>query len=129
MNASGLLRVVAAAFVLSTLSFAAGVAGDLSLTERTSGTRVVLRIPPEIPADAPRAAPLLSTAAAAATPMPRQRTRIVASPEAAELVHAAYTPLAQEEKPAAVEEVPVASSKQKDNPDFALEAAKRRKNA
>lgn len=69
MKASNLIRVVAAALVLSTLSFAAGVAGDLSLADGPrSGTRVVLRIPPELPADTPRAAPLplVSTPAAEA---------------------------------------------------------------
>jgi hypothetical protein len=67
------LRVVAAALVLSTLSFA----GDLSMADGpTYGERVVLRLPPEIPADAPRAAPLppmLSTVSAEASPMPRAR--------------------------------------------------------
>jgi hypothetical protein len=44
LNRSNLIRVVAAALVLSTLSFAVGVAGDLSLADGpTSGTRVVLR--------------------------------------------------------------------------------------
>lgn len=53
------------ALVLSTLSFAAGVAGDLSEGPR-SGTRVVLRIPPQLPPDTVRAAPisLLSTPSA-----------------------------------------------------------------
>jgi hypothetical protein len=132
VNAPGLLRVVAAAFVLSTLSFAAGVAGDLSLTQQTSGTRVVLRIPPEIPTDAPRAAPLLSTASADARPMPRQRARLVSveSAETAELVHAAFAPLESEAaKPDAVQVMPVLSSKPKDNPDFAFQAEKNRKNA
>jgi hypothetical protein len=54
---------------LSTLSFAAGVAGDLSIIDPPrTGQRVVLRIPPEIPADAIRAGPLpplMSTASAA----------------------------------------------------------------
>lgn len=63
-----IFRVAVVALGLSTLSFAAGVAGDLSIIDPPrSGQRVVLRIPPEIPADAPRAAPLLSTAAAHAT--------------------------------------------------------------
>ena len=127
MNAPGLLRVVAAAFVLSTLSFAAGVAGDLSLTqEQTSGQRVVLRIPPEIPADAPRAVPLLSTASAAASPLTPRRAR-VASPEAAEFIHASFSPAAYSEKPAPAQEMPVLSSKQKDDPDFALQRQKHRK--
>lgn len=55
--------------MLSTLSFAAGIAGDLSMADPPNyGERVVLRLPPEIPADAPRAGPLpslLSTASAA----------------------------------------------------------------
>ena len=69
MKASNLFRVVTAALALSTLSFAAGVAGDLSLADGpTQGTRVVLRIPPELPTDTVRAAPiaLISTAAAEA---------------------------------------------------------------
>lgn len=50
---------MAAAVALTTLSFAVGVAGDLSLADGPrSGTRVVLRIPPDLPADTPRAAPL-----------------------------------------------------------------------
>jgi hypothetical protein len=79
LRPSNLIRVVATAFALSTLSFAAGVAGDLSMAEPPShGTRVVLRIPPELPEDAPRAAPiaLLSTPAAEARegrPTPRRR--------------------------------------------------------
>lgn len=65
--------------MLSTLSFAAGVAGDLSLADGpTFGARVVLRIPPEIPADAIRARPLVSTASAEAVEIsyvaPRLRT-------------------------------------------------------
>jgi hypothetical protein len=61
------LRIAVVALGLSTLSFAAGIAGDLTEPPR-SGQRVVLRIPPEIPADAPRARPLLSTASAEAAP-------------------------------------------------------------
>lgn len=80
LNVSNLVRVVSAAFVLSTLSFAAGVAGDLSLTEPPNhGTRVVLRIPPELPASTRRAAPLpplLSTASAEAS-MPRRDRRAI----------------------------------------------------
>jgi hypothetical protein len=64
-----LIRVAALALGLSTLSFAAGVAGDLSIIDPPrTGQRVVLRIPPEIPADAIRAGPLpslVSTASAA----------------------------------------------------------------
>jgi|CXWL01.1.fsa_nt_gi hypothetical protein len=41
-----LLRIVAFALVLSTLSFVFGIAGDLSQQRSDSGTRVVVRIPP-----------------------------------------------------------------------------------
>jgi hypothetical protein len=78
LKASNLIRVAATALVLSTLSFAAGVAGDLSLADGpTSGTRVVLRIPPELPGDTVRAAPLalVSTSAAEAREVPRPRLR------------------------------------------------------
>jgi hypothetical protein len=65
-----LIRIAAVAVGLSTLSFAAGVAGDLSILDPPrSGQRVVLRIPPELPANTVRAAPLppmISTASAAA---------------------------------------------------------------
>lgn len=65
------MRVLFAAIALSALSFVAGVAGDLSRPANT-GASVTLRIPPPIPADAPRAAPLppLRTAAAAAAVTP-----------------------------------------------------------
>jgi hypothetical protein len=67
LKASNFIRVVASALVLSTLSFAAGVAGDLSLADGpTSGARVVLRIPPELPSDTVRARPLVSTSTAEA---------------------------------------------------------------
>lgn len=72
MKPSNFLRVVSAALVLSTLSFAAGVAGDLSLADGPrSGVRVVLRIPPELPADTVRAAPLppMATPVAEARPL------------------------------------------------------------
>jgi hypothetical protein len=65
-----ILRIAVVALGLSTLSFAAGVAGDLSIIDPPrSGQRVVLRLPPEIPADAPRAGPILSTATAEAAPV------------------------------------------------------------
>lgn len=71
------IRVVAVAVALSTLSFAAGVAGDLSLADPPNfGERVVLRLPPELPVDSARAGPLppvLSTASAEAAPLPRRR--------------------------------------------------------
>jgi hypothetical protein len=64
-----LIRIAAVAVGLSTLSFAAGVAGDLSILDPPrTGQRVVLRIPPELPANTARAAPLprlISTASAA----------------------------------------------------------------
>lgn len=69
MKASNIFRVASTALVLSTLSFAAGVAGDLSMVAPPNhGVRVVVRIPPELPEDTPRAAPiaLLSTPAARA---------------------------------------------------------------
>ena len=74
MFARNVFRVVAVAVGLSTLSFAAGVAGDLSVSQTPNyGERVVLRLPPAIPGDAPRAAPLLSTATAEAIALPQQR--------------------------------------------------------
>lgn len=63
------MRVILAAVALTALSFVAGVAGDLT-KPANAGASVTLRIPPPIPADAPRAAPLppLVSAAAAAEP-------------------------------------------------------------
>ncbi|MBY0563489.1 MAG: hypothetical protein K2P58_04805 [Hyphomonadaceae bacterium] len=55
-----LLRIAAAALVLTAFSFAVGVIGDLAQpASANSGARVVLRIPPEIrpPADVGEAAP------------------------------------------------------------------------
>lgn len=76
---------MASALVLSTLSFAAGVAGDLSLADQPNyGARVVVRIPPEIPTDSPRAAPLrrslLSTSSAEAAQPLRIRARAARPP-------------------------------------------------
>lgn len=65
------MRVIFAALALSALSFVAGVAGDLSEKPGNSGVAVTVRIPPPIPADAPRARPLVSTTAAAAAERPR----------------------------------------------------------
>ena len=79
LNVSSLIRVVGTALVLSTLSFAAGVAGDLSLADPPNfGQSVVLRLPPEIPADAPRAGPLpaLVVVAAAGEPTRPRRGQI-----------------------------------------------------
>lgn len=83
-----LIRIAVVALGLSTLSFAAGVAGDLSIIDPPrSGQSVVLRIPPEIPADAVRAAPLpplLSTASAqAAAPSREEETPALAAIELA----------------------------------------------
>lgn len=115
LNPSNVLRVVASALVLSTLSFAAGVAGDLSLVPPPShGTRIVMRIPPPIPADAIRARPisLLSTASAEASPLPRRArfSPLVARTEDVELISMAksdfvlMTALAAEESHAAASE-------------------------
>ena len=79
LNVSNLVRVVATALVLSTLSFAAGVAGDLS-DPPNYGERVVLRLPPAIPDDAPRAGPLqplLVTASAEARPIQAAGQRVL----------------------------------------------------
>ena len=80
MFGHNVIRVAAAALMLSTLSFAAGVAGDLSGPPR-SGERVVLRIPPELPEDTVRAAPLppltrTATAAAAEVRRPPRQLRV-----------------------------------------------------
>lgn len=64
-----LIRIAAVALGLSTLSFAVGVAGDLSIIDPPrSGQRVVLRIPPQLPADSVHAGPLIFTASAEARP-------------------------------------------------------------
>ncbi|MEZ5960387.1 MAG: hypothetical protein R3C30_08160 [Hyphomonadaceae bacterium] len=100
-----IIRIAAVALGLSTLSFAAGVAGDLSIIDPPrSGQRVVVRIPPEIPADAPRAAPMLSTAAAEAAPVRfllererrQQRLMIVEEVQAAHEIAFESTPIAFE---------------------------------
>ncbi|MGD9981160.1 MAG: hypothetical protein AB7H66_07655 [Hyphomonadaceae bacterium] len=62
---------------MSTLSFAAGVAGDLTIIDPPrSGQRVVLRLPPELPADAIRAAPLPSLISTASAAEPRRVQRL-----------------------------------------------------
>lgn len=96
MKAQNLFRVVATALLLSTLSFAAGVAGDLSLADGPrSGERVVLRIPPQLPPETTRAAPLplISTPAAEA--------RAVIRPVRAERIE----PILAAEKPPRLEAV------------------------
>lgn len=78
-----IIRVAAAALVLSTLSFAAGVAGDLSEIEPPrSGERVILRIPPELPPDTVRARPLAPrlTSHAAAAEVPRRPRQLRGAP-------------------------------------------------
>jgi hypothetical protein len=84
LAARNLIRIGAVAVALSTLSFAAGVAGDLSAIDPPrSGERVVLRLPPEIPAGAVRARPLpplLSTASAEARPAVRRVAYRLAEP-------------------------------------------------
>ena len=72
-----IIRVAAVALVLTTLSFAAGVAGDLSAPP-PAGERVVVRIPPERPAESPQAAPLApltQTASAAEIQRPPRQLR------------------------------------------------------
>ncbi len=85
-----IFRVAFVAVGLSTLSFAAGIAGDLTEPPR-SGQRVVLRIPPEIPSDAPRARPLLSTASADAASFHAnrraRRAELAALVEAVQVAH------------------------------------------
>jgi len=63
------MRVFFAALALSVLSFAAGIAGDLSIAAPTPPS-VILHLPPPIPANAVRAHPLppLTTATARAEP-------------------------------------------------------------
>ena len=63
------MRVLFAALALCVLSFAAGIAGDLSIAAPTPPS-VILHLPPPIPANAVRAHPLppLTTATARAEP-------------------------------------------------------------
>jgi len=63
------MRVFFAALALSVLSFAAGIAGDLSIAAPTPPS-VILHLPPPIPANAVRAHPLppLTIATARAEP-------------------------------------------------------------
>jgi hypothetical protein len=76
MVGQSFFRVVAAALALSTLSFAVGVAGDLSSSPPpNSGTSVVVRIPQMAQAGSVRAAPLIATAAASALPLASGRAR------------------------------------------------------
>jgi hypothetical protein len=77
------IRIAAAAIVLTTLSFAAGVAGDLSAPP-SSGERVVVRIPPERPAASPQAAPLQQlTPSASAAEVQRPPRQLRVEPEGA----------------------------------------------
>lgn len=131
VNAQSFFRVAVVAAVLTGLSFAAGVAGDLSNAEPPrAGQRVVVRIPPEIPADAVRAAPLpplLTATSAEARQMPARRfeIRLMEAPPAPESVRLqplddAVLPAlwaVAEEKPAHVEAKPAAP--EADEPKFA----------
>jgi hypothetical protein len=73
------MRIFIAAVALCALSFTAGVVGDLSrATPANAGVSVTLRLPPELPADTVRAAPLpplIATASAQASEMPQPRVR------------------------------------------------------
>lgn len=72
------MRVILAAVAFTALSFAAGVAGDLTRPLPAHGESVVVRIPPPIPGDAPRAAPLpLVRTAAASAEAPRSPRQLV----------------------------------------------------
>ena len=78
-----LIRVAAVALVLTTLSFAAGVAGDLSAPP-PAGERVVVRIPPERPTESPQAAPLAPlTQTASAAEIQRPPRQLRSEPERA----------------------------------------------
>lgn len=93
------IRVAAAAIVLTTLSFAAGVAGDLSAPPE-AGERVVVRSPPERPAGAPHAATLqrLASPTASAVEIQRPPRQLRTEPEAAaalEVIVAAAKPPSQ----------------------------------
>lgn len=78
MAGQNLFRIGAAALAVCTLSFAAGVAGDLAEPPR-SGVRVVMRIPPELPEDTVRAGPMAQvmtqTASAAVVARPPRQLR------------------------------------------------------
>ena len=78
LNGDESMRVLLAAVALCAISFVAGVAGDLS-QPANSGPAVTLRIPPPIPADAPRARPLISTPAAVAAEAPAGRVTALSS--------------------------------------------------
>jgi len=71
------MRVIAAAIALSALSFVAGVTGDLMRpAPANAGVAVTLRIPPELPADAIRAAPLPPLVASADAAPPQAAPRL-----------------------------------------------------
>lgn len=80
------MRVLVAALALSALSFAAGVVGDLARpAPANAGVSVTLRLPPQLPADTVRAAPLPSlvgtaSAEAASAPVPAS-SELVSRPE------------------------------------------------
>jgi hypothetical protein len=72
------MRVLFAALALSVLSFAAGIAGDLSIAAPTPPS-VILHLPPPIAANAVRAHPLppLTTATARAEPVVARVSRVI----------------------------------------------------
>ena len=71
VNAGGLMRVLFVALALSVLSFAAGIAGDLSIAAPPAPS-VIVHLPPPIavPADAIRAHPLSPLATITVRPAP-----------------------------------------------------------
>ncbi|MEZ6023677.1 MAG: hypothetical protein R3C16_09780 [Hyphomonadaceae bacterium] len=119
-----------AALALTTLSFAAGIAGDLASTEQpNSGTSVVLRIPPELPADTPRAAPLppitTPTAAAEAPAAPR---RAAARPAARERTQERAEPVIEARaKPARTQSIAMTVKSEPDRAPKAPRRVERRK--
>lgn len=85
------MRVFFTAVAFSAFFFAAGVVGDLSRpAPANAGPVVTLRLPPPLPADAVRAAPLpvlaLGTASAAAAETPRRPRAARPAPVALEAV-------------------------------------------
>ncbi len=87
VNAGGLMRVLFAALALSILSFAAGIAGDLSIAAPPAPS-VIVRLPPpvSVPADAIRAHPLAPLTRVAVRAEPAvARVRVVHSRRQARL--------------------------------------------
>lgn len=120
MVKSAPFRVIVAALALTTLSFAAGVAGDLSMIDPPrSGVSVVLRIPPELPADTPRAAPLPPLALSPASAVePRRRAPVAPVVVAESLI---------EEPAPAAEPKPVSLAAAAPKPEVAIVAPRKHK--